>query len=58
MVKFVNNNAMNASTSQRVFKLNCNYFFYIFFEGNTNPCSELIIAKKLSSKLRKLMLVF
>ena len=35
MVKFAYNNAKNASNNYMTFKLNCGYYFYIFFEEDT-----------------------
>ena len=57
MAKFVYNNAKNTSTGHTFFKFNCNYHFCVFFKEDTNLYSKLKIAKRLSSKLRKLMTV-
>ena len=51
------NNAKNASTGYTPFKLNCKYHSCVFFEEDTNFCSQSKTAKKLSSKLKKLMIV-
>ena len=57
MTEFAYNNAQNANTGHTPFKLNCGYYPYVFFKENTNLCSQSKMAKKLSSKLKKLMTV-
>ena len=57
MAEFAYNNAKNASTGYTPFKLNCGYHPCVSFEEDTDPRSQSKIAKKLSSKLRKLMTI-
>ena len=57
MVKFANNNTKNASTSHMPFKLNCGYYFRVFFEKDNNSCSQLKPANKLSIKLQELITI-
>ena len=57
MVEFAYNNAKNASTGHMPFKFNCGYHPCIFFEEDTNPCSQLKIADKLLAELQELMTV-
>ena len=55
MAQFAYNNAKNASTGHMPFELNCGYHPCVSFEENTDSRSQSKTAKKLSSKLRKLM---
>ena len=57
MAKFAYNNAKNASTGHKPFKLNCGYHPCVSFQKDTNPCSQSKTAKKLSSESRELMIV-
>ena len=57
MVEFAYNNAKNASTGHRPFKLNCGYYLCVSFEENIGPCSQWKTADKLSTELRELMTV-
>ena len=57
MVKFVYNNAKNASTGHMLFELNCGYHFHVSFEEDINSCSWSKTADKLSAKLQELMTV-
>ena len=57
MAKFAYINAKNASTSHTPFKLNYNYYLYVFFKENTNFCSQSKTTDKLSTKLQELMTV-
>ena len=57
MAEFAYNNAKKASTGHTPLELNCGYYPCIFFEKDTNPCSQSKTAKELSSKLRELMTV-
>lgn len=41
MAEFAYNNANNANISQIFLKLNCGYYFYIFYKKNLNPYSKL-----------------
>ena len=51
MAKFIYNNIKNANTNHIFFKLNCKYYFYIFYEKNLDLYSKLRIAEELSLKL-------
>ena len=55
MVESAYNNAKNTSTCHTPFKLNCCYHLTVFFEENTNLCSQSKTVKELSIKLRELM---
>ena len=57
MAKFAYNNAKNLSNGHTAFELNCAYYPCIFFEENTNPCSQSKSADELSAKLQDLMSV-
>ena len=57
MAEFMYNNAKNASTGHTPFELN-GYYLCVSFEEDTNLCFQLKTAKKLYSKLRKLMTVY
>ena len=47
MAEFVYNNVKNLSNGHTPFELNCSYHFCVFFEENTNPCSQLKSADEL-----------
>ena len=51
IAKFAYNNAKNASIGYTPFELNCSYYPRVFFEKNTDPCSWLKTADKLSTEL-------
>ena len=55
MAKVAYNNAKNASTNFKPFKLNCGYHLRISYEKNLNLNSQSKTAKELSSKLQNLM---
>ena len=57
MAEFAYNNAKNSSTGHMPFKLNCGYHPCVFFEKNTDPCSQSKSADKLLANLRDLMTV-
>ena len=57
MAKFAYNNAKNMSNAHTPFKLNCGYYLHIFFKEDTNLCSQLKIADKLSAELQELMTI-
>ena len=57
IAEFAYNNINNASNGYMPFELNCGYHPCIFFEEDINPGSRSKTAKKLFSKLRKLMTV-
>ena len=57
MAKFTYNNAKNANTGNIPFKLNFGYHLSIFFEENTNPRSWSKIVNKLSTELKKLIII-
>ena len=58
MSEFAYNNTKNASTGHTPFEFNYGYHLCVSYEENLDPRSKLRIAKKLSSKLRKLMTVY
>ena len=58
MAKFTYNNAKNSSTGYTPFELNCGYHPHVFFEKNSNFCSQLKSADELLAKLRDLMIVW
>ena len=51
IAKFANNNAKNISISYIPFKLNCEYYSYIFYKKDLDLQSKSKIAKKLFFKL-------
>ena len=57
MAEFAYNNAKNASTGHTSFKLNCGYHPCVSYEEDLDPRSKSKTVKKLSSKLRNLMVV-
>ena len=57
MAEFINNNAKNANTSYMLFKLNCKYYFCIFYKKNLDLLSNLKIIEKLSFKLQNFMVI-
>ena len=57
MAKFAYNNAKNSSTGHTLFELNCSYHPRVSFEEDTDPCSWLKSADKLSAELRALITV-
>ena len=57
MAEFAYHNGKNASTGHTLFKLNCGYHLYVFFEKNIDFCFQSKTAKELSSKLKELMTV-
>ena len=57
MAEFEYNNAKNANINHTLFEFNCGYYPCVFFEKDTNLYSQSKTAKKLSTKLRKLMTV-
>ena len=58
MAEFAYNNIKNASTSHTFFELNYKYHPCISYEKNLNLGLKSRTAKKLSSKLQKLMIVY
>ena len=57
MVKFAYNNAINANTGHKPFKLNYGYNPCVFFEEDANLCSWLKTANKLLAKLQELITI-
>ena len=57
MAELVYNNGKNANTGHTLFKFNCGYHYYVFFEEDTNFYFQSKTAKELSSELRKIMIV-
>ena len=58
MAKFAYNNAKNVSSSRNFFELNCDYYLYVSFKEDTNPCSKSNSADKLSVELQDLITIF
>ena len=57
MAKFAYNNAKNASTGHTSFKLNCGYYFQVFYKKNINPRFKSKSADELLAELQELMIV-
>ena len=57
MAKFAYNNAKNASTSYTSFDLNCEYYPYVSYKEDIDPCSKSKLTDELSAKLQKVMIV-
>ena len=57
IAKFVYNNEKHLNTGHTLFELNCGYHPCVFFEKDTNPCSQSKLADKLSAKLQDLITV-
>ena len=57
MAEFTYNNAKNTSTGHTLFKLNYGSHLHVSFKKNTNFCSWLRTADKLSAELNRLMIV-
>ena len=57
MAKFIYNNDRNTSTGNILFELNYSYYWVTFFKENTNLCSHLKLANKLTAKLEELITV-
>lgn len=57
MAKFIYNNAQNMSTSHTPFKLNFDYHPRVFYKKDIDPRSKSKSVEKLSTKLRKLMII-
>ena len=51
MAKFTYNNTKNSNTGHTPFKLNCGYHLCVFFEDDTDPCSQSKSANKLLAEL-------
>lgn len=58
MAKFAYNNANNTSTGYTSFKLNCGHYFCISYKKDVDLRSNLKSAAKLSTKLRKLIIIY
>ena len=58
MAKFAYNNAKNASTGYILFELNCGYYPCISYKEDLDLHSKSKTAKKLSSKLQKLITIY
>lgn len=57
MAEFIYNNTKNASTGHISFELNCNYYFYVFFDNEINLYLKSCSTDKLVKELRKLILI-
>lgn len=56
MAKFAYNNTKNTNTGYIPLELNYRYYLYIFFEKNTNLCSQSKIADMLLAKLKEVII--
>ena len=57
MAEFAYNNAKNTSTGHTPFELNYGYYPQILYKEKVNPRFQSKLADKLSTELRKLMIV-
>ena len=57
MAMFAYNNVKNASTGYMPFKLNCGFYFWLFYEEDIDSCHKSKSADKLLAELQKLMIV-
>ena len=57
MAEFAFNNAKNSSTGHTPFEPYCGYHHCVFFEEDTDPCSQSKLADELSAKLQDLMTI-
>ena len=55
MVKFVSNNAKNASTGHTLFELNYSYYPRVLFKKNVDPYLKFHSINKLTEELKELM---
>ena len=46
IIEFAYNNAKNASTNHILFKLNCGYYFYVFYKEDLDLYLKLRIAEE------------
>ena len=58
MAKFVYYNSKNANTSRILFKLNCDYHRWVFFDDEYNIYSKFSSANGLAKKLRELINIY
>ena len=58
MAKFVYNNTKNVSISHTLFELKYDYYLYVSFKKDTNPCFWSKTADKLSVELQELMTIY
>ncbi len=58
MAEFAYNNAKNASTGYTLFKLNCGFHLWAFYEEDVNPRSQLKLTNELATEFRELMAVY
>ena len=57
MAEFAYNNTKNASTGHMLFELNCGYHPRMSYKEDIDPHSQSKSAHKLSTELRKLMII-
>lgn len=58
MTEFIYNNTKNANTSYTFFKLNCDYYFHIFYKKDINLHFKSKLANELLKKLYELIIIF
>lgn len=58
MAEFAYNIAKNTSIGHTPFELNCGYYFRISYKKDIDPCSHSKTVNKLSTKLKKLIIVY
>ena len=56
--KFIYNNIKNTSTSYMLFKLNFKHYSNMLYKNNITFSSKFKLANKLSTKLKKLIIVY
>ena len=57
MAEFAYNNAKNASSGYTFFELNSGYHSWMLYKDDVNPCSKSKSTDKLSTELKKLIIV-
>lgn len=57
IVEFTYNNIKDASTTHMFFQLNCDYYLCVSYKEDIDLYFKIKLAKELSTKLQKLMLV-
>lgn len=55
MAKFAYNNTKNTSIGYTSFKLNSDFYLWVSYKKDVNPCSKSKVVDILAAKLRKLL---